>query len=182
MGGKETRTCYECGRVGHLSRDCYKKRQKEQAEQPKLATAREQAIWYSDDTPKDMARTKETAMIVALLDSGATKHITGDRTILKNMKTLKEGEQLTFKTAGEPVIATERGDLIGRLENGNEVAIRDVYYVPGTTATLISEGMLMDRNEGSSIMKTGNKFEIRGAGGTTMLKGTRQGALYPIKI
>ena len=78
-----------------------------------------------------------------VVDSGATNHITDDRSIFTSFRSVN-GPSIT--TAGMGALqATGRGDISIVAANRVQVTIKDVMYVPGLGHNLLSLAQLEDR-------------------------------------
>jgi len=76
------------------------------------------------------------------LDSGATRHMTGNLNILKNIKNYKR--KIYFPDGGS-VWSLYKGDYIGYINNYN-ITLKNVLYVPVFKRNLISIDGLCDQH------------------------------------
>jgi hypothetical protein len=113
--------CFTCGSPDHMKRDC-PKRGKSKSNQGVAFTTAEEANpgqWF--------------------LDSGASQHMTGDKSLFKTLESLKDGEQeIKFGNKGvfkaTRVGTVELGCLTPVGERVN--TLREVMFVPGVAENL----------------------------------------------
>ena len=72
-----------------------------------------------------------------ILDSGATRHVTGELTILEETQKLKNSLQVSTAD-GNQIKATLQGVLVLENDQGQELILENVLYCPGIHGTLIS--------------------------------------------
>jgi transposase InsO family protein len=166
VGFRNDRTmcCNWCGRPGHLLRNC----RDLAAEIVKRAQARQSSSSSSlnrghtprpvhsnvvieevDNTIDSEVDVFEVALAGLdikkdewLVDSGASRHVSGDRSAFTTLNNLIPGTS-SVQTAGNeslPVLGT--GSV--NLGPSAEININDVYYVPGLTRNLLSVGKIAD--------------------------------------
>jgi hypothetical protein len=120
---KSKKGCFICGSPDHMKRDC-PKRGKSKSSQGVAFTAVEEADlgqWF--------------------LESGASQHMTGDKSLFKTLESLKDGER-EIKFGNKGVFKVTR---VGTVELrcltpiGERVnTLREVMFVPGVTKNLFS--------------------------------------------
>jgi transposase InsO family protein len=89
-----------------------------------------------------------------ILDSGATHHISPNRSNLSNITPLDR--PLPFTVAdGSSLIAREKGDLAIRLSSGKQVLLEDVHVVSGAAVNLLSARQLARTGWSVSIERNG---------------------------
>ena len=81
--GKETRRCYYCGVAGHLKKDCHKRKRDEASSKSKSNEHQGPTAVLSVIAKIASTRTKSDAL---WYDSGATHHITHDRSLLRDKR------------------------------------------------------------------------------------------------
>ena len=122
---------------------------------------------------------------VWLVDSGATKHMTGDAALLNNVKSCKgQGYEITFGN-GNKLPVHGWGDALLYTSQGDPYYLKDVCYVPGIYANLFSSpaesrvnGLRFDMRHGSCKVYKGDKciFNLPQQGSTYICYGA-----YPVK-
>ena len=75
-----------------------------------------------------------------IIDSGAAKHVTGNRDMITNLDQQSFGSA-HVRTAGGQVLPVE-GTGIVNLSTSGEIKMNDVYFVPGLTHSLLSVGRI----------------------------------------
>lgn len=150
--GKEDRECYNCGKRGHLRRDCRSKKKKEvgtgnakNAFSALAATSRgsRQQEWY--------------------IDSGASSHMTPHEKLLTGIRPTNVSQILSANDA--KLVVKGAGKTTLQL-NANDVEVSNVLYVPGLTANLLSVcGMVQ---KGNSVMFDRNGCTIKNARNETI--------------
>jgi hypothetical protein len=122
----ETRTCYYCG----LQRDC---------------RAHIRAEQNSSQAKALMAGLGVSSSTAWLVDSGASHHVCSDRTLFNNLRASDVKSVMTANHGIAPVKGQEYVQLRVSVHSSNKVVeVRDVLYVPGLSANLLSVGKLAD--------------------------------------
>ncbi len=112
--------CFYCGKRGHFKKDCRKRIADEKAGRTK---------------PNVVALTAmESSHTDWILDSGASRHMTGDKHLLVNTKRLPQPVTITYGN-GQQGVADTVGDVVVRPDR---LMLKDVLYVPGNAVNLMS--------------------------------------------
>jgi transposase InsO family protein len=147
-GQSETRNCYYCNRRGHLAKFCRKKKadiksgnyvpDNRNNVQNVVALAA-QSTTQQEYVPIAPYFDSEDPANQWVLDSGASRHITGDKTILHNIKPLDVPCTICYAN-GEEHIAEYKGDVVleRSISRDIKVVLKDVLYAPGNTLNLLS--------------------------------------------
>ena len=160
----ESRKCYHCGKPGHLKRDCKKKQRDEQA------SGRQQD---QQQQPSNLSHAFGNMAFLALttasgdewaLESGASRHITGNVSKMTHLKQLEEPITITLFN-GDQAKAEAMGDVVLKNIRGSRaesITLTDVLLVPAATVNLLSiaraasKGMhFLFNSKGCKIMKDG---------------------------
>ena len=124
-----------------------------------------------------LAKTKSPSVDTELLDSGASRHMSGYRHRFINFVTI-EPKPITAADKRN-FYATGKGDMYLELPNGeghSTIRLRDVLYSPTMGVTLISVGQIT--SSGSSILFRGDSCRIYGPSKTLLAQIPKRGGLY----
>jgi hypothetical protein len=142
--------CFGCHEYGHYKKHC-----------PKLANKRKEkhhASVANDEEPSKKVKHEETYFFyystltgsfeddMWSVDSGASRHMTGDH---ENISSMKEKETSHKAELGDKNSYAVKG--IGKasikMESGNNVHLRNVLYVPGLKKNLVSISFLEEKGD-----------------------------------
>lgn len=113
------------------------------------------------------------------LDNGASNHMTGQKSKLKELYEEITG-QVKFGD-GSLVEIKRKGSVLMRCKNGGERMLHDVYYIPALCSNIISLGQMAE--EGYKVSMCGDYLWVREARGTLFMKVKRSvNRLYKIII
>jgi len=139
---KGDRQCYYCGKKGHLKFEC-KKKKRDEASSGKFGQHRHTAPPRQFSQYGAIALTANTAAPTSgdhatrwVLDTGASRHITPDKSILLNMRPVSEDITITFGNGGTGK-ATAMGEVLLRTSDA-PFYLTDVLFIPEATENLIS--------------------------------------------
>ncbi|KOC63584.1 Copia protein [Habropoda laboriosa] len=151
--------CYNCGKLGHISRYC------------KSKTKRKNFV----DAMTAIAFTKRD---IWCLDSGATRHMCSSR---NKFSVLERDASTNVYTAADQCVKS-RGEgkinlsVKANLKDTNTVKLSNVIYVPELRNNLLSVSAITDKGY---HVKFGPKGAcVKRANGTTALTATKKGQLY----
>ena len=131
------RSCFYCGKPGHIAADCRKKKQDEQQAAPQhgaiaLAACADEEALASVQT----AHASNSQPMRWVLDTGASRHMTGDPSILLSSRPLTDNITITFGNGGKGT-ATAIGEVLLRTP-GATFWLTDVLLIPEASENLIS--------------------------------------------
>lgn len=147
---KETRTCYGCGIVGQLLRNCWKTRKRtsrkmseEHNSKNNTAEAFFSSAMISGQTQSDW-----------ILDTAATDHFCNDQSFFTDFHPMTNS-QATIAEGTTEICGIGNINLSINDKNCKvSLPLRNVYFVPGMSRNLIS-GRLIDDNGYSAFLKNG---------------------------
>ena len=125
--------CFVCGKHGHHAPQCrHRKRLEKVKPKPNLAEAEVIAAVVSYEM------SMVTNMKDLIVNSGATKHICGNRSAFTSYTTMKEGkEQVSVGDSRSSPMIGKRKVLL-KLTSGKVLALNDVLHVPNMCWNLVS--------------------------------------------
>lgn len=169
---KENRKCYYCGKTGHIKPDCKKKK-------------------YDDNKKKSYGNTKPNAETAGIawkvcgvtyidekdwcIDSGATSHMTSDRSIFVEYEDFKSTVGTAKNNISLNVIG--RGKVVCPI-NGVNTIFEGVLHIPELSSNLLSPGKLS--SAGLSVKLEPNKVVIN-RGKKTVATGPRVGDTWILR-
>jgi transposase InsO family protein len=183
--------CYHCDKMGHIARHCPTRR-----EEYKRKNKRHHAHAVEDEEPPaKMLREqiKDYVLISALsgsvtpgedtwlIDSGASKHMTGQRDILSCISEKKFSQKVTLGDDYQYPIKGV-GESNYKLNSGNSMKMKDVLYVPGLTKNLLSISAL--EKKGFRVAFIDGEVLMWAKGETlkeAIVIGKEEGGLYKLK-
>ncbi|KAK3730444.1 hypothetical protein QZH41_012646, partial [Actinostola sp. cb2023] len=148
---KDRPKCHHCGKPGHLKRNCWslkKEKEKEQQNKPESKPVKHKANVVAADSDSESLGLVTQALAASvcandvwIIDSGATCHMTNDRSSLRDILELTEPVHVQLGD-GKVLNATARGTvtLYTVLRGGNEKRcnLKDVLFVPKLSYSLLS--------------------------------------------
>jgi len=195
---KETRTCFFCSKQGHIKADCRSFRKTQQnrcssSEPEKMSTTAKVGVQSNHVTfsAKEEARAASTG--AWYMDSGATSHMTNDRSFFT---VLKDTNITIFLADGSPVKAARIGE--GRLackitdSRVQMIELKNTLYIPQLDGGLLSVQKITEHGfqvvfkentctvyQGRQVVakadKNGNLFKLKKTEVETLAKLTREG-------
>lgn len=140
--------CYKCNRLGHFAVTCRRKKQGAKPEKPKDASSKGKTKFENALLTSFVAKESFDSSDW-FIDSGASAHMTMREDLLEDVKNSSEGEvivadntRLKVKGQGNVQLSVLKG------ETSDTVLVRNVQYIPGICANLLSV---------SQMVKAGNK-------------------------
>lgn len=160
--------CYNCGKNGHMSRQCRSKPKRSESNDEGNAMT---AIACNADIKKSK---------IWCLDSGATRHMCNDEQIFSN---LNKDSQLKVYTAGEQFIKSNGvGDVnlsvkLNRYVT-NPVKLKNTLCVPGLRNNLLSVSSVTDN--GFTVTFEKDRATVKRKNGSVVLTATKRNQLYVV--
>uniref|UniRef100_A0A251V331 Putative zinc finger, CCHC-type n=1 Tax=Helianthus annuus TaxID=4232 RepID=A0A251V331_HELAN len=169
---KFKRKCYICNSEKHFKRDCPDRFKKK-----KYDSGSKSQHGGSPDSSNDGYESADVLVVSKgnqddnwILDSGGSYHMTPHREYfqdieMQDMGTVKLGDDRTCRVQGQ-------GTVVIKLENGTELKLVNVRFIPELTRNIISLGIF--EKEGCSVsLKNGKAKIIKGS--MVIFTGTRRG-------
>ncbi|KAL3644355.1 hypothetical protein CASFOL_012287 [Castilleja foliolosa] len=134
-------TCYNCGKTGHMSKDCRKTKVKKTKPSAHLV----ERELTSDDLAAVV--TEEVNVVKNrgqwFIDTGATAHVCGDRTLFSKYRPC-EGRKLSMvNQASSNVVGV--GTIVLKMTSVKEITLNEVLHVPDIRKNLVSRAILVSR-------------------------------------
>jgi len=166
---KFTGKCFNCDKVGHMSRNCKAKPKNNGSNDVSDAMTAIACNTEMIDKPKTW-----------YLDSGATKHMCNDKRIFE---TIKDDNQLKVYTAAEHFVKSNGvGDINLNIKTNqnvtNSVKLKNALYVPELRNNLLSVSSVTDN--GYTVTFKKNRATINRKDGSIVLTATKREHLYVI--
>ena len=123
---KKKSNCFSCGKPGHYVATCYKRHKKNEKYPPKAILVEEDIIATVVVSQVNIvAGNNEWAV-----DSGATKHICGNRSVFYYYETMAEWEELIFIGDSRPFPVLKKGKILLKLSNSGKIpSLSNALYV-----------------------------------------------------
>ena len=160
---KSSIKCYNCEKFGHYASEC---------RAPKNAKVEEKSNYVEERNHEEdmllMAFKEDGKDDVHkwYLDSGASNHMCGQRSMFVELDESKEGN---VALGDESMMEVKgKGNILIRLKNGDHQFISNVYYIPSMKTNILSLGQLLEK--GYDIRLKDNSLSIRDQAGNLITK------------
>ena len=173
--------CHECGKMGHIRKNCYKylariKGEKSKKNGQNLNVKCDDVMLYASTFSVEDANTSLKNLWI--IDSGCTQHMTNDEKLF--VKFEKCGNFKVQIGDGSPLNVEGKGNIILKniLPNNKtaECTLRDVLYVPGLMHNLLSVSQCTDAQKKVNFF--GDSCKIVTKNGILIGYGNKIGKLY----
>ena len=128
--------CFKCGKKGHMAKQC---RNQVKCFKCKKDGHKASECRSSGWMARASNRKKCKGQIEMVLDSGASTHIVNDKKLLSE---IEKREKMSIETANGEIETELFGSMSVILDNGLEVELNDVAYLPECGTNLLSCGVL----------------------------------------
>lgn len=142
--------CYNCGKKGHMSKDCWSKKKSVESN---VATSKKEMEDEWDAEVLCAIEEYELALMAMtedhidyendwIVDSGCSNHMTGDQRKLRNKSEYKGSRVVRTANNSQLSIAQIGSTTIMSGNKSDMVLLNDVYHVPGIKKNLLSVSQL----------------------------------------
>jgi len=190
--------CFHYQKRGHFRKDCPQLRKGRKGKFHAIAVAEEEEEGSSGRksirTSNNQERPKGFYLVLALtgslknnakswlVDSGASRHMTGNKNFLENLKELKVTSKVELGDDSNHEIKGI-GSVSFHLDFGDTLHFEDVLFVPGLTKNLISVGVIEEKGHRVVFMEKKALLWFGASNlNSTITIGVKQGGLYKVPV
>ena len=177
--------CFECGKSGHIRKNCFRLKNKDKGNfipRNKANTAADQdedmAIFARNYAAVEKNRVDKNLWI---FDSGCTQHVCNDKSMFINMSEVSTPASMEVGD-GTPLSVRGKGDVILQVVMPNKcsqkLTLRNVLFVPDMNHNLISVSQCTSKNK--KVLFYENSCKILSNKNKLVACGSRIGKLYYI--
>ncbi|KAL8132353.1 hypothetical protein AgCh_008011 [Apium graveolens] len=180
VGDRSKIRCFNCHAYGHFAAECRRPR-RERDQKPEVNLTQIQ-----DDEPVLLIAEKEVVprlrnnesenfeTNIWYLDNGASNHMTGDRSKLKELDIGLAGK-VRFGD-GSTVEIKGKGSIMFKTKSGGNVVLREVYFIPTLRNNIISLGQLSE--SGNRVILNGDFLWVYSEDGRLVMKSEESSWLW----
>ena len=149
--------CWVCGKAGHKAQECHHRK-----DQTVTRTNQAHVHEFDDNL---VAVVTETNMVSNVkgwwIDTGATRHICGDKNLFSEYKHMDDGEKLYMGNSSASNVEG-KGNVLLKFTYGKVVTLTDVLHVPEIRKNLVSGPILSKK--GFKLVFESDRFILTKAG------------------
>ena len=149
--------CWVCGKAGHKAQEC-----RHRKDQTVTRTNQAHVHEFDDNL---VAVVTETNMVSNVkgwwIDTGATRHICGDKNLFSEYKHMDDGEKLYMGNSSASNVEG-KGNVLLKFTSGKVVTLTDVLHVPEIRKNLVSGPILSKK--GFKLVFESDRFILTKAG------------------
>ena len=149
--------CWVCGKAGHKAQECHHRK-----DQTVTRTNQAHVHEFDDNL---VAVVTETNMVSNVkgwwIDTGATRHICGDKNLFSEYKHMDDGEKL-YMGNSSALNVEGKGNVLLKFTSGKVVTLTDVLHVPEIRKNLVSGPILSKK--GFKLVFESDRFILTKAG------------------
>ena len=149
--------CWVCGKAGHKAQEC-----RHRKDQTVTRTNQAHVHEFDDNL---VAVVTETNMVSNVkgwwIDTGATRHICGDKNLFSEHKHMDDGEKLYMRNSSASNVEG-KGNVLLKFTSGKVVTLTDVLHVPEIRKNLVSGPILSKK--GFKLVFESDRFILTKAG------------------
>ena len=150
-------SCWVCGKAGHKAQEC-----RHRKDQTVTRTNQAHVHEFDDNL---VAVVTETNMVSNVkgwwIDTGATRHICGDKNLFSEYKHMDDGEKLHMGNSSASNVEG-KGNVLLKFTSGKVVTLTDVLHVPEIRKNLVSGPILSKK--GFKLVFESDRFILTKAG------------------
>jgi transposase InsO family protein len=178
---KKDAKCRYCGKKGHYERECRTKEKDRKSGKLRKTFQKEQAHTVDKKDRRDDESVFVAALSVTIsdkewyIDSGASQHMTGNRSWFSSYENLPQGPKVYL--GDDTALAIKgKGKISFQFPNNIQKDVHDILHVEGLAKNLLSVSKMTDQGyevnfqANTCLMKRDN----------TTIKGVRHGSLYKL--
>eukprot|EP00253_Pinus_taeda_P029115 PITA_29115 len=170
--------CFNCHEVGHYETNCPLKKSKKVSS--KGSDGEALASHFELDFTLIACMVSSMVGCVWYLDSGASFHMTGDKSLFSTLEEKDLQMHIEMGDDGKYCVSGE-GTVMFHREHGSPLTLTDVKYVPGLKKNMVSVAMLEDKIY-DVVFSKGKEFLRHIAIGQTKRIGIRVKNLYKLEV
>ncbi|KAM1493880.1 hypothetical protein ACFX10_025604 [Malus domestica] len=172
--------CWVCGKPGHRAQDCrFRKDMKSTNSNTNNGKINEANVTEGDML---VGVVSETNMVSDTndwwIDTGATRHICGDKNLFSTYEPNSSGEKLYMGNASAAEVVG-KGRVVLKFTSGKELTLLNVLHVPEIRKNLVSGPLLS--NKGLKLVFESDKF-VLSKGGMFVGKGYLAEGLFKLNV
>ena len=150
-------SCWVCGKAGHKAQEC-----RHRKDQTVTRTNQAHVLEFDDNL---VAVVTETNMVSNVkgwwIDTGATRHICGDKNLFSEYNHMDDGEKLYMGNSSASNVE-RKGNVLLKFSSGKVVTLTDVLHVPEIRKNLVSGPILSKK--GFKLVFESDRFILTKAG------------------
>ena len=150
-------SCWVCGKAGHKAQEC-----RHRKDQTVTRTNQAHVHEFDDNLVAVVIETNMVSNVKGWwIDTGATRHICGDKNLFSEYKHMDDGEKLYMGNSSASNVEG-KGNVLLKFTSGKVVTLTDVLHVPEIRKNLVSGPILSKK--GFKLVFESDRFILTKAG------------------